>query len=165
VDIVEQQRNSEQEQLQDARAQLIPEQRNHLDQIVEFRLREENAYDVKYEIALAHILYEGRSYVHERADIEGIITRAYNEAREREAKERWSSNLLASKAPPGLRESSVQNNSISAKARQKVTPPSNKIQDTHEVHLQDVLAVAREELSHKDKEEVGRNFTKKDLRR
>ncbi len=93
----EQREKVQQEELARARAKLTQEQRERLEWICENRLREGNAYAPKHEIAIAGALYESRHPRHQAADIDAVITHAYNEARLREAKEANEANLRAYK--------------------------------------------------------------------
>ena len=86
------------EKLELARAKLNQEQRAHLEIYAE-RLREEGLYAPKHEAAIAHVIYEGRAPVHQRADIQEVFTRAHNDAQEREAKERLAAKALELKEP------------------------------------------------------------------
>jgi hypothetical protein len=85
------------EQLEFARARLNQEQRGRLEYQVT-RLHEAEAYAIKHEIALAERIHENRDPHHQRADLEEIQKRAYNEAREREFKEALARQQEAARA-------------------------------------------------------------------
>jgi hypothetical protein len=93
----EQREKLEREQLELARAKLNEEQRARLESHAE-RLREQEIYSRKHEIAIADVIYEGRHPRHQRADIEGIYTNARNEAREKEVREQHAARVLELRA-------------------------------------------------------------------
>lgn len=86
----------EQERLALARAKLSQEQRERLESYCD-RLREQELYAPKYEIAIAAVIYEDRPYRKLRADIGGVFTNAANDAADQRAKDQLITDAAAVK--------------------------------------------------------------------